>query len=162
VAGDAALAHRRVLPQVRSALVGVAARAALVDVRAGTEQSEVLAPMRVVARGTRHGAFAHRHVREAVRPVHPVAMAGAPQLPLVLSLDLRRPSRRVDAVTRRAAQGALIVLAAVPERMRGAVVTRGARRAHFRRPRRSEIPDERGVAAVGVRLAGPVTALAAQ
>ena len=51
VARHAGVRDRRVLPQIRSALLGVAAGAALVDRRADLQQPDVGRPMRVVARG---------------------------------------------------------------------------------------------------------------
>src|SRR5262249_48708193 len=122
VTGDAALADRRVLPQIRSALVGVAARTRLVDRRAGLQEPDVLTAVRVVARRAGHGAFTHRHVIEPVLLVGDAAVAGAAQRHLVLDFQLRRPLRVVDAVTAHAADVALVVLTAVPERVRVAVV----------------------------------------
>src|SRR4051812_22224734 len=67
---DAALRDRRVLPQVRSALVRMTRLAALIDRRSGLQQPDVAAAMRVVARRALHRAFAYRHVAEAIVLVH--------------------------------------------------------------------------------------------
>src|SRR6185369_5819982 len=69
--------------------------------------------------------------------------------------------RLVHAVAGHTAQVALIVLAAFPQRVRGAVVARGARRADVVGPGvLVEGTDQRLIAALGVRLAGTVAAFA--
>src|SRR5947208_1358905 len=70
VAGHAAFGDRRVLPQVRAALVGMAALAAFVDGGAGLEQTDIAAAVRVVTGAALHGPFAHRHVTEPIVLVH--------------------------------------------------------------------------------------------
>src|SRR3954467_3269814 len=124
MAGDAALADRRMLPEIRAALVGVAARAALVDGRAGTQQPEIGAAVDVVAGRAGQGALPHRHVVVAVLPLRDVAMALAAQLRLGACAQPRLRFRRVDVVARGATERPLIVLAAFPQCVRGAVVTR--------------------------------------
>src|SRR5687767_7137409 len=62
VAAGAVLASGRVLPQEGTALLGVATGTALVDGVANLEHADVGGPMRVVAAGTVHLSFAHRHV----------------------------------------------------------------------------------------------------
>ena len=69
--------------------------------------------------------------------------------------------RCVHAVAGRAADVPLIVLAAVPQRMRRAVVARRAGRAHVGRRHLLGVLDERHIAALGVCLARSVTAFTA-
>src|SRR5678815_4403422 len=69
--------------------------------------------------------------------------------------------RIVDAVAGDAADIALIVLAAGPQRVRSPVVTRHAVRARLLRPHGPEIDNQRGVAtAVDVCLSRPMAAFA--
>jgi hypothetical protein len=53
---------RRVLPQIRTALLRVAARARFVDRVADLQHADVVRPVRAVAGGALHLALAHRHV----------------------------------------------------------------------------------------------------
>src|SRR6266568_5348549 len=76
VAGRAVLAYRRVLPQERSAFLGMAARAGFVHARARPEQPDILRSVYVVARHADHLAFAHRHVTGAIQLLHLVPMTG--------------------------------------------------------------------------------------
>jgi len=160
VARDAALADRRVLPQVGSALVGMARRATLVNRRSHLEQLDVRAPVDVVARRTGQRALADRHVVEPELLVRHAAVTRGALLRYGLGLELGWALGTVDAVARRAGDVPLIVLTAFPQRMRSAVVARRARLARFRRREFGEAPDEGGVSALGMLLPGTMAALA--
>src|SRR4051812_24127701 len=114
--------------------------------------------MRVVTRRALHRALAHRHVTEAIVLVHDRLVAGRARLHLGLPDQLRRPLRLMDAVTGDAADVAAVVLAAIPERVRAAVMARRADLAGLLRLQLLRVADQRRIAAVGVRLARPVTA----
>ena len=97
-------------------------------------------------------------------------MTGCAELQLVARFDLRRPFRGMNAVAAHAADVALIVLTASPERVkrtlriqrprRRAVVTRGADLARLLWLQLRGIDDERRVAArLRVLLAWPMAAL---
>jgi len=70
VAGAAALATCGVVPEERPALLGMARKAALVDVIADTKLLDVCRSVRIVARRARHLAFTDGHVRRAHLLVH--------------------------------------------------------------------------------------------
>src|SRR5688572_4862813 len=117
VTRDTALADRCVFPEIRSPLVGVAARTALVDGGACLQQLDVRAAVHVVTRGAGERSFPHRHVIEAMLLVRDVAMTAGALLRHGARLELRWSLRGVYAVARGAAEVALIVLTAVPQRV---------------------------------------------
>src|SRR5205814_846122 len=123
VTRDAGVRDRGVLPQEWTALLGVAARAALIHRGPDLEQLLVRRPVRVVARGTLNLALADWHVIEAVQPVDHGLVAGAAQLRLSGRLDLLLAFRRMYAVAGEAPDVALIVLTSGPKGMRRPVVT---------------------------------------
>src|SRR5688500_3336516 len=118
VAGHAALGDRGVLPQVGSTLLGVTTGAALVDGGACLQESDVRASVNVMTGRARQGTFPQWHVVEAVLLVGDVLVTAAAQRLLVLRLDLRRAFRGMHTVAADAADVALVMLAAGPERMR--------------------------------------------
>ncbi len=138
----------------------MARRAALVNRRSHFEQLHVGAPVDVVTRRTGQRTLPHRHVVESESLVHHVAVARCALLGHRFGFELRRPLGGVDAMARRAAKVPLIVLTAVPERMRGAVVARRASVARFRRRESGEAPDQGWVSALGMLLPRTVAALA--
>ena len=120
VTRHARVCHRRVLPQIWTALLRVAAGARFVHRRPDLEQLDVGGPVRVVAGGAHHLAFAHGHVIEAIQPVDDVAVAGPAELGLGCRRDLLVAFRAVDAVAGNAPDVALLVLAAGPQGVRSA------------------------------------------
>jgi len=161
VAGHAALADRRVLPQIRSTLVRVTRGAALVNRGARLEQLDVRAAMDVVARRAGQCPLSDRHMVEPMRLVSDVAVARGALVRHALGFELRRPLGSVDAVAGRTADVPLIVLTAVPQRMRRTVVARRAGAAHLGWRRALEVSDQRWITAFGMLLTGTVTAFAA-
>jgi hypothetical protein len=87
VARRAVLAHRRVLPQERPALLLVTARTGFVDAVAHTQQADVLRTVHIVAGRALQLAFAHRHVSHAIEFRELVAVALPADLELVLRLQ---------------------------------------------------------------------------
>jgi hypothetical protein len=163
MAGRAVLEHRRVLPQERPALLGVAADAALVNRGACLEQLHVGAAMHVVARRAAHLAFTNRHVVEPVLLVRDVLVAGRAQFDFGLRLELGLLAlRRVDAMAACATHIPVIVLAAGPQCMGLAIVAGRASIADLTRRHCLDRADLRLVATrFGVGFASPVAALAA-
>ena len=115
VARGAAVHDRRVLPQERAALLGVATRAALVHRGADTQQLDVHRSVDVVAGRALHPAFADRHVIEALLLVRDGLVALRAGDLLGLGLHQLRPFRRVHAVAVDALDVAVLVLTTVPQ-----------------------------------------------
>src|SRR3954471_21787648 len=165
VTGDAALAGHLVIPQERTALLGVAGRARFVDGVAFTQHLHVLRPVRIVAGRALHLVTVQapdRHVRRALHLVHlgPVALhAGFLH---GLGLQLLLPLGGVHAVAGHAREVAGVVLAAGPVVVTGAVVARQADVAGLARGQRLGVRNLGLVpSTVDVRLARAMTALTA-
>src|SRR5580765_6377935 len=119
-----------VIPQERTALLGVAREAGLVDVVADLQQFDVRRAVRAMATRTLHLSFTQRHVVGALRLLHLRAMAGAAQRELVHRLQLALLGRRrVHRVTGDAPDVPGVVRAPRPERVIAGVVARDADRA---------------------------------
>src|ERR1700722_2672120 len=114
VAVEAVLAHRRVLEQERTALLGVALVAGVVD-RGLAQQALGGAAVRVVAIGADDLAFAHRHVRRAIHLRAPVLVALEAGIGLErgLEIELHRHLAH-DRVTIGAGKAARLVRPAAP------------------------------------------------
>ena len=162
VAGVAGLAHRRVVPEIGPALLGVAADARLVDPVADLEHPDVGRSVRVVARRAVHLAFAQRHVARPLKLGDLGLVARRAGLHHRRRLELRLLGLgRMNAVARHARQVARVVHPALPVRVAPTVVARQARLRHVARRHRGEHLDVALAARVDVRLAGPVAGLAA-
>ena len=127
VTGDAPLAGWRVLPQVGTALVGVARDAAVGHRVALAQQLLVGRSVDVMAGRALQLAFTHRHVAGTVHLGRLVAVAGGTEFDLgdLLQRALFR-HRIVHAVARGAGHAASVVFAAIPQRVLTLVVARGA------------------------------------
>ena len=165
VARRAVLAHRRVLPEHRSAHLGVTARAQLVDRTPDFQVLDVAdRAVRIVARRARHLALADRHVRHRAFGLDDLlAMTGRAQLRLARlhQLVLER-LRLVHAVTGRAREVSRFVGAAFPPRVTAAIVAGETGLAHLGRLERAESLDVSLRVVVDVCLPGTVAALAAE
>src|SRR3954470_14956668 len=164
VAGRAVLPHRCVLPQRRSAHLGVAAVAGLVDGGADFQRLDVGdRAVRVVARTARHLPFAYRHVRNGAFGLGDLqTMTGCAELGLGRLDELMRGRRRVvDAVARDARQVSALVRASFPPGVHAAVVTAETGLVGRGRRRLREFHDVPLGVVVDVRLPGTVAALAA-
>jgi hypothetical protein len=162
VAARAVLASRRVLPYERSALLGVAAGAQLVERIAGLEHAHVVRPVRRVAGGAVHLAFAHRHVPRLLDLHRLLLVAGLARLDDRRRFQLRLLGlRTVHAVAGRARHVARVVHAALEVRVRALVVAAQTRSVDVTGRHRREAFDFRLVARIDVRLAWTVAALAA-
>jgi hypothetical protein len=112
-----------VIPQERTALLGMAREAGFVDVVAHLQQLHVRGAVRVVAARAGHLSFANRHVHGALRLLHLHLVAGAAEGELVHRFQLRLlGDRRVHGVARDAADVARVVRAARPQRVIALVV----------------------------------------
>ena len=77
MARDTAFADRRMLPEVRTAFLGVATRAAFVHRRSHAEQLDIGRAVNVVTRRAGHAPFSYGHVRETVLSAGDGTMAAA-------------------------------------------------------------------------------------
>jgi len=151
-----------VIPQERTALLGMAREAGFVDVVAHLQQLHVRGAVRVVAARAGHLSFANRHVHGALRLLHLHLVAGAAEGELVNRFQLRLlGDRLVHGVACGAANVAGVVRAARPERVIALVVAGHADGAGVTRGHLRELVDVPLRVVVDVRLAGPVAALAA-
>ena len=114
VAVHAVLAHRRMLPQERAALLRMALVAIVVD-GGLVQKSLAVGAMRIVAGRARHLAFANRHVRRApdFRALVLVALEARVHLGQLGQLELGRHVRH-DRVAIRAGEVARFMRAAAP------------------------------------------------
>ena len=125
VAVEAVLAHRRVLPEERAALLGVALVAELVD-RAGDQVGLGQRAVRVVAGQAVHLALAHGVVRGLLHLRAHVLVALEAGLGLHRGADHRiGRGRGVDLVAVQAADALALVRTAHPVRLRGVVAVAG-------------------------------------
>ena len=122
VAVEAALAHRRVLPQERAAFLGVALQALLVDVL-GVDHLRVDGVVGIVAARAAHLPFPHRVVGRPQALAADVLVAGEAGVGLLRRLQLgARGMEVVHAVARHAAHPAPLVDAAREMRLAALVV----------------------------------------
>src|SRR3954470_19734816 len=164
MAGRAVLPDRCVLPQRRSAHLGVAAVAGLVDGGADFQRLHVGdRAVRVVARTARHLPFADRHVRNGAFGLGDLqTMTGCAELGLGRLDELMCGRRRVvDAVARDARQVSALVRASFPPGVHAAGVTAETGLVGRGRGRLREFHDVPLGVVVDVRLSGTMAALAA-
>jgi hypothetical protein len=167
VADRAILGHRRMLPDERAALLGVAAVAGLVQ-RAANQQAVGAGAVRIVAIRARQLSLPHRVGRRLEEVRLDVGVAGIARLGLGALLD-DRVLRRMQLVAVGAGDGVDVVRAAGPLLGDVAGVTAEAHLVLLRHRGpgvRAEIDDRRARLAAGnaaaVRGAGAVAGLALQ
>ena len=165
MARRAVLAYRGMLPQHRSAHLGVAGRTGFVNRAPDAQRLHVAdRAVRVVARRARHLALAHRHVRHralGLGDLHPVTRGTHRRLRALHELAGGR-LRLVDAVTRDARQVPRLVHAALPAGVRASVVTRETRLTRACGRQRLQPGDIALRLVVDMRLSWPVAALATE